>query len=109
LEEIRVNRRDLELGRSGRDVILRDGDIRQRADRAALLRGRTRQEPGAVHSGSGHDVQQAIAVAGGLSERGSDRGMVVRRLIKGKTTDIDVKLDDKVQPGDTIVIRQRFF
>jgi hypothetical protein len=33
----------------------------------------------------------------------------VRRLIKGKVTDIDVKLDDKVQPGDTIVIRQRFF
>src|SRR5262245_18229785 len=27
LEEIRVNRRDLELGRSGRDVLLRDGDI----------------------------------------------------------------------------------
>jgi hypothetical protein len=33
----------------------------------------------------------------------------VRRLIKGKTIDIDVKLDDKVQPGDTIVVRQRFF
>ena len=35
--------------------------------------------------------------------------MIVRRLIKGKMTDVDVRLDDEVQPGDTIVIRQRFF
>ena len=54
-------------------------------------------------------VQQAIALAGGLSDRGSDRGIMARRLVNGKMTDVEVKLDDKVQAGDTIVIRQRFF
>jgi len=109
LEEIRVNRRDLELGRSGRDVILRDGDIVNVPTAQRFYVDGHVRNPGPFILDPGMTVQQAIAVAGGLSERGSDRGMVVRRLIKGKTTDIDVKLDDKVQPGDTIVIRQRFF
>ena len=109
LEEIRVNRRDLELGRSGRDVILRDGDIVNVPTAQRFYVDGHVRNPGPFILEPGMTVQQAIAVAGGLSDRGSDRGMTVRRLIKGKVTDIDVKLDDKVQPGDTIVIRQRFF
>ena len=37
-------------------------------------------------------------------DRGSDRGMMARRLVKGKMTDVEVKLDDKVLAGDTIVL-----
>jgi polysaccharide export outer membrane protein len=109
LEEIRVNRRDLELGRSGRDVLLRDGDIvhvpmaqRFYVDGHVRNTGTFILEPGMT-------VQQAIALAGGLSERGSDRGIVAKRLVNGKVIDVDLRLDDKVQPGDTIIIRQRFF
>jgi polysaccharide export outer membrane protein len=67
------------------------------------------RNPGPFVLDPGMTIQQAIALAGGLSERGSDRGIVVRRLVKGKRIDVDVKIDDKVQAGDTIVIRQRFF
>jgi polysaccharide export outer membrane protein len=109
LEEIRVNRRDLELGRSGRDMLLRDGDIvNVPIAQRFYVDGHVRN-PGPFVLDPGMTVQQAIALAGGLSERGSDRGIVVRRLVKGKMTDVDVRLDDKVQAGDTIVIRQRFF
>ena len=109
LEEIRVNRRDLELGRSGRDVLLRDGDIvHVPMAQRFYVDGHVRN-PGPFVLDPGMTVQQAIALAGGLSERGSDRGIVVRRLINGMWPDVDLKLDDKVQAGDTIVIRQRFF
>jgi polysaccharide biosynthesis/export protein len=109
LEEVRVNRRDLELGRSGRDVVLRDGDIvHVPMAQRFYLDGHVRN-PGPFVLEPGMTVQQAIALAGGLSERGSDRGIVARRLVNGKMTDVDVKLDDQVQAGDTIVIRQRFF
>ena len=57
----------------------------------------------------GTTIQQAIAMAGGLSERGSDRGITVTRLVNGKSTDVKVTLEDKVQPNDTITIRNRFF
>jgi hypothetical protein len=48
-------------------------------------------------------------MAGGLTERGSDRGMTATRLVNGKNTDVKVTLEDKVQPNDTITIRNRFF
>ena len=90
-------------------MILRDGDIVNVPTAQRFYVDGHVRNPGPFILEPGMTVQQAIAVAGGLSDRGSDRGMIVRRLIKGRVTDIDVKLDDKVQAGDTIVIRQRFF
>jgi len=109
VDEIRVNRRDLELGRSGREVVLRDGDVVNVPNAQRFYVDGHVRSPGPFVLDPGMTVQQAIALAGGLSERGSDRGIVVRRLVKGKMTDVDVKLDDKVQAGDTVMIRQRFF
>jgi polysaccharide export outer membrane protein len=109
LEEIRVNRRDLELGRSGRDVLLRDGDIIHVPTAQRFYMDGHVRNPGTFVLDPGMTVQQAIALAGGLSERGSDRGIVARRLVDGRMTDVRVRPDDKVQAGDTIVIRQRFF
>ena len=109
LEEIRVNRRDLELGRSGRDVVLRDGDIiHVPMAQRFYVDGHVRS-PGPFVLDPGMTVQQAISLAGGLTDRGSDRGIVVKRSVNGKTIDVAVRLEDKVQPGDTIMIRQRFF
>jgi polysaccharide export outer membrane protein len=54
-------------------------------------------------------VQQAIALAGGLNERGSDRRIRVTRVVNGKLAESGIDLQDKVQPGDTITIATRFF
>jgi polysaccharide export outer membrane protein len=109
IEEIRVNRRDLELGRAGRDVMLRDGDIvNVPVAQKFFIDGQVRN-PGTYVLEPGMTVQQAIALAGGLTERGSDRGIVAKRLVKGKPTEVHVRLDDEIQPEDTISIRQRFF
>ena len=53
--------------------------------------------------------EQALALAGGVNERGAENRITIRRIVKGKETEIKVKLTDTVEPGDTILVPQRFF
>jgi polysaccharide export outer membrane protein len=108
-EEIRINRRELELGQAGHDVVLRDGDIINVPKAQAFYISGYVRNPGSYVLDPGMTVQQAIALAGGLTERGSDRRLSASRLVKGKTTQVPLKLDDKVQPNDTIKISPKFF
>jgi polysaccharide export outer membrane protein len=52
-------------------------------------------------------VQQAIAEAGGFTERGSTRGIKIVRQVNGKEVEINAKMSDLVKPNDTIRVRQR--
>jgi polysaccharide export outer membrane protein len=52
-------------------------------------------------------VLQAISTAGGISERGSNRGLKIVRIVDNKRKELDAKPTDIVSPGDTIVVRQR--
>ena len=106
-EEVRVNRRDLELGKS--DVTLRDGDIINVPTAQRFYMDGQVRNPGYYVLDPGMTVQQAIALAGGLTDRGSDRGMTATRVVNGKNTEVPVRLEDKVQANDVIRIRQRFF
>lgn len=106
-EEIRVNRRDLEVGKT--DVIIRDGDIINVPQAQRFYVDGYVRNPGYYVLEPGMTVQQAIALAGGLAERGSDRGITATRSVNGKNVAVDVKLEDKVQGNDVIRIRQRFF
>jgi polysaccharide export outer membrane protein len=108
-ETIRVNRRELELGRVGHDVVLRDGDIIHVPKAQTFFVDGHVRNPGAYVFDPGITVQQAIALAGCLAERGSDRGVVINRLVNGRSEDVSVKLEDLVRPNDTIKIRARFF
>jgi polysaccharide export outer membrane protein len=108
-ERITVNRKDLELGKAGQDIVLLDGDIinvpvAQRFYISGFVRN-----PGYYVLDPGMTVDQAIALAGGLNERGSDRRITAKRLVNGKLTEVSVKLEDKVQANDTINIPSRFF
>ncbi len=106
-EEVRVNRRDLELGK--KDVALRDGDIiNVPAAQRFYISGYVRN-PGNYVLDPGMTVSQAIALAGGLTERGSDRRITANRMVNGKLVPVDLKLEDKVQSNDTINIPARFF
>ena len=66
-------------------------------------------KPGEDPIKKGTTVVQALSLAGGLTERGSTRRMRVIRVAGGKETEIDIKLHDLVQPGDTLVVKERFF
>jgi polysaccharide export outer membrane protein len=59
----------------------------------------------------GLTVSQAIAIAGGLTERGSDKGIELKRKSKNGQTQVmtDIGLDEPLQPGDVITVKQSFF
>ncbi|MGB7219168.1 MAG: polysaccharide biosynthesis/export family protein [Vicinamibacterales bacterium] len=108
-ERITVNRRDLELGRAGREIVLQDGDIINVpvAERFYIY-GYVRN-PGTYVLDPGMTLQQAIALAGGLADRGSDRRIKAKRLVNGKLTEVALRLEDKILANDTIDIPARFF
>lgn len=108
-EVLLINLDDLKSGKmAGANMVLQDGDtiVVAQADRF-YISGFVRT-PGSFVLQQNMTVEQAIAVAGGLSDRGSKNGIKIRRTVNGKEVEIKVKPNDRVQPGDTIVIRQRF-
>ena len=109
MEIIRVNRRDLELGRAGYDLALRNGDVINVPKAQTFFISGFVRSTGTYVLDPGLTIEQAIALAGGLSERGSDRRIVASRMVKGKLTEVSVRLEDRVQAGDTIKITSRFF
>ena len=54
-------------------------------------------------------VLTAIAQAGGVSELGSTKRIRVSRIQNGQNVEFEVKLDDLLQPGDTVVVGLRRF
>jgi polysaccharide export outer membrane protein len=107
-EIVRINWKDLQLGK-GTDVILQDGDLLNIAKaQTFFITGQVRNSSSYVLE-PGTTVEQAIAMAGGLSERGSDRRISATRTVKGRRVTVSLSLSDTVQPGDTITVQQRIF
>ena len=52
---------------------------------------------------------QALSLAGGVTDRGSTSRVKIIRLVDGKKVELKVTLDDRVLPGDTIVVKERWF
>ncbi|MDG6100069.1 polysaccharide export protein [Alteromonas sp. ZYF713] len=59
----------------------------------------------------GLTLAQAIAVAGGLTERASEENIEIKRKLDNGKIQIlnNLGMDELLQPGDTVVIKQSFF
>jgi polysaccharide export outer membrane protein len=103
----RINLADLQLGRLSENVTLMEGDtiFVPKAEKFYMT-GQIRN-PGAYTYERGLTVLQAISLAGGLTDKGSNRRLKVIRTVKGKKTEQGIDLNDAIQPGDTLVIPQR--
>ena len=108
VEVVRVSLAELQSGRSSSNLVLQDGDtVIVPAAPRVFVTGHVRT-PGAVVLRGRLTVQQVIALAGGLTERGSSRGVKIRREVApGKFVEVDVEATDFVRPNDTVIIRQR--
>ena len=106
-EVLRVSLEDLRQGRLHANILLQDADtiIVPPAERY-YVDGFVKQ-PGSFVIRPGMTVRQAIAEAGGISERGSTRGIKIIRKVNGKEVEIDAQMSDVVRPNDTIRVRQR--
>lgn len=103
----RVNLVDLQSGKLANNITLREGDtiFVAKAERF-FVTGHVRN-PGAFTWERGITVLQAVSLAGGLSDRGSSRGVKVIRVVGGAKKEMSLKMSDFLEPGDTLVIRQR--
>jgi polysaccharide export outer membrane protein len=103
--------RDLENGNRTNDLTLRDGDrVFVKKAGQVYISGFV-QNPGAytVEPG-GISLKQALALAHGVTERGSDKRVEILRKTAGKDEKLkDVTLDTIVRPGDTITVKSRIF
>jgi polysaccharide export outer membrane protein len=106
---IHINLESLQKGLMSQNVLLQGGDtiFVPRAE-LVFLSGLV-NTPGAHPYRNGMTVRQALALAGGVNERGSTRRIQIVRKVNGQERTIDTNLKDLVQPGDTIVVRERFF
>ncbi len=98
---------DLQAGRT--NIVMEDGYTVYVPEAGSFYVTGLVTSPGRYQHTSGLSVQQALAVAGGIHEKGSTRGIKILRAIPGKAgkVKIDADLYDAVEPGDTIIIRQR--
>ena len=103
----RVNLREIQAGKLSQNVLVRDGDtiFVPKAERFYVI-GQVKN-PGSYVLEANMTVLQAISLAGGVSERGSNRRIRIIRVVDDKKRELDAKTTDIVQPGDTIVVRQR--
>ena len=103
----RISLADLQLGRLSENIAMQEGDtiFVPKAEKF-FVTGQIRS-PGAYTYERGLTVLQAISLAGGLTDKGSNRRIKVIRTVKGKKTEQGIDLDDVIQPGDTLVIPQR--
>jgi polysaccharide export outer membrane protein len=107
-EVTRINLDDLREGKLSANLLLQDSDmiIVPPAERV-YVSGQVKT-PGSFVIRPGMTVRQAIAEAGGLTERGSTRGIkIIRKDPQGREVEIDAKMSDTVRPNDTIRVRQR--
>jgi len=106
-EVMRVSHRELQEGRLTANILLQDSDVILVPPAEKFYVTGFVRTPGAFPLPPGMTVRQALAVAGGINERGSDRGIKIVRIVNGKEVEIDASLADIVRANDTIRVRQR--
>jgi polysaccharide export outer membrane protein len=109
-------RRDVDIakmsssGNAGDDIELEGGDtLYVRKAPLFYIYGQV-QKPGQYPLESGMTVMQALATGGGVTGKGTQRGIVRhRRDATGKVKEESVNLDDDVQDKDVIYVKESLF
>lgn len=97
-------------GSRGSDIVIQSGDVIW-VDRAPMIYiyGEV-QRPGAIRLERGMTVMQALASGGGLTLRGTEKGLRVhRRGSDGKIEVLQPSMDDAVRDADVIYVRESLF
>jgi polysaccharide export outer membrane protein len=97
-------------GRRGEDVVMRDGDVIW-VDRLPqiYLYGEV-QRGGPLRLERDMTVMQALASAGGLTQRGTEKGLRIHRKdARGEVKILEPKMTDPVQANDVVFVRESLF
>ena len=58
---------------------------------------------------AGMSVKTAVAIAGGYTYRANERTAIITRNLGDRIVEIGVESSEAVQPGDTVLIKERYF
>lgn len=92
------------------DVLIQNGDVLW-VDRAPLvyIYGEV-QRPGPMRLERGMTLMQALATGGGLTQRGTERGIRVhRKSADGKVQVMQPGMDDSLKDGDVVYVKESLF
>ncbi len=108
-EVFRISMRELKAGYPEKNILLQAKDTvyLPKASQVYVLGQVAR--PGAYRYEEGMTVFQAVLLAGGVTDRGSSKGVKILRLVEGRSRELKPKMDEVVLPEDTIRVPERFF
>src|SRR5512139_4298114 len=108
--------RDIDLialfkpGGEASNVLVQDGDIINVARQPMFYIYGEVQRPGAFRLEQNMSVVQALSLGGGLTQRGTQRGIkILRRDAKGAMQELDAQLGDPVKKDDVIYVKESLF
>jgi polysaccharide biosynthesis/export protein len=107
-DTIHVKLESLQAGELSQNVPLRAGDTIFVPRAATVFVSGQVKSAGEYVIHSGMTVREALALAGGVTDRGSTRRIQLIRQVDGKRVTFDATLDSELQAADTIVVRERF-
>jgi polysaccharide export outer membrane protein len=109
-EILRFNLKDLQSGSAAvRNIDLRDGDTIYVARAELVYVFGEVKNPAAYPIKTDTTVLQALSLAGGVTPNGAINRAKIIRIVNGDKKEINVKLTATVQPGDTIMVPERYF
>ncbi|MFM9915232.1 MAG: polysaccharide export protein EpsE [Rhizobacter sp.] len=92
------------------DVTVQNGDVIY-VERApmAYIYGEV-QRPGPMRIERGMTVMQALATGGGLTQRGTEKGLRIHRKgVDGKVQVVQPAMDDALRDGDVVYVKESLF
>ena len=108
-EILHIDLADLQAGDLTLNIPLQDGDTINVPKAQSVFVSGYVKAPGAYAIDRGATVLQVLALAGGVTDRGAEGRATILRMVSGKQKEIKTKLTDTVEPGDTLVVRERRF
>ncbi|MEQ1663630.1 MAG: polysaccharide export protein EpsE [Thiobacillus sp.] len=92
------------------NMVVQDSDILNVARQPIFYIYGEVQRPGIFRLEQGMNVVQALSMAGGVSARGTQKGIrILRRDDKGVIQELEVKLADSVKKDDVIYVKESLF
>jgi len=97
-------------GGEASNEVVRDGDVLNVSRQPMFYIYGEVQRPGSFRLEQNMSVVQALSMGGGLSARGTQRGiMILRRAADGKLQELDAELADLVKKDDVIYVKESLF
>lgn len=105
-----VDMRDINFGDFSKNYAVGGGDVLIIPKNDSFYIYGEVRSPGLYRLERNMTVMQALSVGGGLTNKGTQKGLVIsRRDSKGRVTESKVKLQDSIQSNDVIYVKESIF